>query len=175
MGAKNQRAKGAANENAIRDLLTPWWHHVEAEVDGEPVVFARTPGSGGHHRSKEFDMAGDLMTNARLFPFAIEVKAREGWTFERFFHGFKSPVWGWWKQCVRDAEKTNRVPFLIFKKNRQPWMVLVPFDYISAIPGTKCPDIVFDESVSEDRELPVHPCMYLASNFLAHDPHLFAR
>ena len=175
MAAKNQRGKGAANENIVRDRLTEWWVQVEPMVDDKPLVFARTPQSGGHHAAGELNMAGDLMTNSRLFPFSVEVKAREAWDVDRLLAGRASPVWGWWRQCITDSEKTGSVPMLWFKKNYKPWMVLIPLRYARSTRGVPCPDVVFPRNLSRERNVSIQPSLYYASSLLEVSPKVFAR
>ena len=171
MGA-NPNSKGAKNENLVRDMMYKWWGPLEPKAK-----FVRTPRSGGWHAGGDFDMAGDLMTTSKRFPFSVEVKARESWSLENFINGDRagSPVWGWWAQCIVDAEKTGRVPFLIFKKNRKPWLVMLPLDYATKTAGMKCPNMRFEVPLQTKIEISVHPCVYLADNFFSHKPRIFAR
>lgn len=77
-------------------------------------------------------LAGDLMTDAELFPFTIEVKRRENWSERNLIKGFASPIWSWWKQVCKDASEEGGIPMLWFRKNRRRWRILLPAE--GAIP-----------------------------------------
>lgn len=169
----DSNSKGARGELQVRNLIRPWWGLVEPDA-----TFERTPRSGGWHGSGDFDMAGDLMTTAQHFPFCIEVKWREGWTRRSVEQGFRSPVWGWWRQACRDAGKTDpaRIPMLWFKKARDPWWIALPVDYVTGRRRVMAPDIMFGPPVVKRRfdDCPT-PALYRADRFLTHDPGLFDR
>src|ERR1700690_1064541 len=69
-------------------------------------------------------LSGDLCNTAEHFPFVVEVKRREAWSLDRLLKGKKSPVQGWWKQCCKSAEEMGGKPLLIFRKNKEPWLVM---------------------------------------------------
>jgi hypothetical protein len=117
------RAKGSKAEIEVAKLLQVWWAPVEI---GE---WARTPLSGGWSKPSVragFKSAGDIMTTCKTFPFCLEVKRREGWSWDRFVAGGKSPVWGWWEQAEKAAELQGSQPMMWFRKNHMPWWVMVP-------------------------------------------------
>lgn len=120
---KNGKAKGARAELEVAKLLEAWW------APFEPGSFKRSPGSGGwaHGTSaqKEFGTAGDIITKAKSFPWSVEVKRREDWSFEVFRAGKPSPVWGWWEQACRQAKDSDKRPMLWFRQSRMDWHVLV--------------------------------------------------
>jgi hypothetical protein len=120
----NGKAKGARAELEVAKLLEAWWAPFEPGKS-----FKRTPGSGGwahgHAAQKEFGTAGDIITKAEHFPWSIEIKRREDWSFDVFKAGKPSPVWGWWEQACRDAAKTGKRPMLWFRQSRGDWWVLV--------------------------------------------------
>lgn len=95
--------------------------------------FERTPLSGGWGKSsgarKDFRTAGDLVTSAKHWPFCVEVKWRERWVLSRLLKGVDSPVWQWWSEANDHAIEQGDQPMLWFKKNREPWRVLVRFDF----------------------------------------------
>jgi hypothetical protein len=164
--------KGRRGEIQVRDLIRPWWGILEPGAD-----FTRTPKSGGWHASGEYDMAGDLMTKARLFPFCVEVKFRERWTMENVLAGKNSPVWAWWRQACKDAEKSDpkRVPMLWFRQRSSEWSVLVPRKFIDDLgPMALNADCEIFPNIAW-RHLPVRPVLYSAKRFLRHDPSVFAR
>lgn len=57
------------------------------------------------------------MTTAERFPFAVEVKRREGWSPKNFVGGMKSPVWGWWLEAQFEALELGAEPMLWVRKN----------------------------------------------------------
>lgn len=120
----NGHSKGARGELEVVRLLTSWWHQLEPEA-----VFKRTPMSGGWatpETRSDFKVAGDICTTAKLWPFTIEVKRREAWSFGGFTSGKMSPVWKWWRQCIEQAAEEDRIPILWARKNGHPWIVLAP-------------------------------------------------
>lgn len=119
-----KNTKGDAGEREVAKLIANWWPEKQLS-DGRAVLFVRTPKSGGWAYGAEFNVKGDLTTNAERFPFCIEVKRRENWTLQRFVEGRPSPVWTWWRQCQRDARAVELEPMMWFRQNRKPWMVLV--------------------------------------------------
>jgi hypothetical protein len=70
-------------------------------------------------------MSGDLMTTAKQFVWSIEVKRREGWSFENVRAGKASPIWGWWEQATRQGAESGKRPMLWFRQSRGEWWVLV--------------------------------------------------
>jgi hypothetical protein len=122
---KNGKAKGARAELEVAKLIELWWAAFEPGVS-----FKRAPLSGGwaHGTSaqREFGTAGDIITKAKHFPWSIEVKRRENWSFDVFKAGKPSPVWGWWKQACQQGETTGKRPMLWFRQSRGEWWVLVP-------------------------------------------------
>lgn len=125
MGAQS-RPKGQRGELAVAKLLQEWWQQLEPNA-----TFQRSPGSGGFATSRklsaDFNLHGDIVTDAKRFPFCVEVKNREEWKPEDLTRDNpKSAVWDWWLQCQRDAKAANKIPLLIFKKNHVPWNVWFP-------------------------------------------------
>ena len=119
------RSKGSVGEREIAKKLEAWWQPVEPGCR-----FVKTPlsgGWGGPDVRAGFNASGDLMTTAKRFPWAVEVKRREGWTFERFIDGKPSPVWGWWRQAQEAALEMGKEPALFFRKNRGDWLLLLPW------------------------------------------------
>lgn len=123
----NSRDKGKRGERAVAALLQSWWQAVEPECQ-----FVSTPQSGGWSTPEvraASRTAGDLTTTAKRFPFCVEVKWRERWSVDRLMREQSSPVWGWWRQCLRDAAVVSLIPMLWFRKSRHPWYVMVPEMY----------------------------------------------
>jgi hypothetical protein len=121
------RNKGNVAEREVAKLIATWWSQLEPEA-----TFIRTPLSGGWSTANvraSFKASGDLMTTATYFPFDVEIKRREEWTHERLFEGRPSPVWEWWLQCQRAAAEGDRVPMLWARRSREPWLMILPFDF----------------------------------------------
>jgi hypothetical protein len=126
-GRKNSRVKGNRGELDVAKAFSMWC--------GEMVK--RTPGSGGWGGAAEFGTTADLVCKKKAFPFHIEVKHREGWTLDDLVTGAREEhdksIVQWWMQCLTscpadsDLEYT-KVPMLVFRRNRQPWLVMVRND-----------------------------------------------
>lgn len=127
---KNSRAKGNRAELDVAEMFSRWC--------GE--VVRRTPGSGGWSNAK-FGVTADLVCANRAFPYHCEVKHREGWTLDDLVTGVRKEhdksIVQWWKQCVESCPqgKTKqgvaiftKVPLLVFRRNRQPWLVMMSED-----------------------------------------------
>ena len=148
---KSSKAKGAAAELEVRNLVQAWWRQLEPEC-----VFARTPSSGGWSAPSmrgEFKVAGDLTTTAQHWPFTVEVKRREGWSDKALVEGYRSPVWDWWRQVITSAAEEGRTPMLWFRRSHIKWLVMLPQSYV----------------VANASVLPIVICWpYQAFNFLVH-------
>lgn len=129
---KNSRVKGCRGELDVAAAFSRW--------SGE--VVRRTPGSGGWSSAK-FGVTADLVCPNKAFPFHVEVKHREGWTLDDLVTGFRADhdksIVQWWKQCVESCPKRDRFresdkieftkePLLVFRRNRQPWLVMMRWD-----------------------------------------------
>jgi len=114
---------------------------------------------------KEFQAAGDLMATSREFPFCIEVKRREGWTWGNLSKGRRSPVWGWWRQCQKAAAEMGKVPLMFFRKSREPWTIMMPAETARWL----TPWFRWDTlgSVDYGREM---PALWRLEAFLASEP-----
>lgn len=120
------RNKGAKAERDVAAFLTTWWSAIEPETK-----FVKTPLSGGWSTPTMragFHASGDIMTTSPTFPFAVEVKRREAFSWDTFLKGRKSPVWGWWEQTCRAAAEQDGVPMLWLRHNQEPWRVVLPCD-----------------------------------------------
>lgn len=109
---KKSRNKGSGYERKIAKILGHWWAD-------DPELFRRTPMSGGWAKEK---LTGDITPvkeEGEDFPFSVECKKHEGWEFHQFF-SIKSKFWDWWEQCVSDCEGKDKLPLLIFSRNRIP-------------------------------------------------------
>lgn len=124
---KTQREKGKTAERDVAKRLGKWWESVEPGCR-----FVPTPSSGGWHGRAggqiraDFRASGDLMTTARRFPYAVEVKHRQGWAYESLLYCDDSPVWKWWQQAVGAADEMALQPMLWMRRNRGKWLVVLP-------------------------------------------------
>ena len=177
----NGRDKGKKAELDICHKVEAWWRQLPIEVqntpDGQPAQFIRTPGSGGWGTAQtrnNYRVAGDVSSTSASWPFTVEAKRREGWSLTVLVKGGHrgSPVWAWWQQCCSAAQVEGGVPMLWVRRNRQPWLVLMP--EVIAIPrlGIPIADIYWPDPVltAKHNRTGVHPVGYLAEKVLASDP-----
>lgn len=164
-----EKDKGARGEREACMFWAAYWGKIEADA-----VFARTPGSGAWFRSREFDVAGDIVTDAFKFPFSIEVKWREKWNYQRALDGSKSPFWGWWAQAIRDAEKISKVPLLMAKKNFGPWLIAFPRYFLNErIPIEPTSSLTLEHLSGKKVNCKIAPVLYYEESFLAIPPSRF--
>lgn len=121
---KASKNKGRRGEIAVARMMSAWWLDDEsllkAKADDLPI--RRTPLSGGWSKAKGVN--GDLVPIAECvsdFVFSVEVKNREGWSFDGILKDECWPVREWWKQCSDDAAAANMTPILLMTKNYNPW------------------------------------------------------
>lgn len=121
----NSRNKGAEYERKIAKVLGLWWDE----------DFNRTPMSGGLQWKEDNRVTGDIVTPPdSVFPFVIECKKREEWTFEQLLKG-TGEIESWWEQVTRDCDKVSLRPFLIFSKNFAPdYGMLLLSDFVQIFP-----------------------------------------
>jgi len=170
------RNKGNVAEREVAKLIEGWWRQADPEAS-----FVRTPLSGGWGGPKirsGFQASGDLMTTSASFPFTTEVKRREAWSLDRLLQGKKSPVWGWWRQAIKQGDEMTAEPMLWLRRNREPWRVLVPWNLMANLLLAG----LHEESVTEwaPWQLNVHdlarePVMIYAHDLLKTDPRIFAK
>jgi len=113
----NSRDKGARGEGQVCALLKTWWGS----------DFARTPSSGGFKTKKfreDWNAEGDIVTPDETFPFSVEVKWQEEWTLNQLLTAPNNKIWDWWEQAKRETA-SDKLPLLVFKKNRHPWFVMM--------------------------------------------------
>jgi len=121
---RRSRRKGANSERAVAAMLTQWWRRLEPDCQ-----FVRTPSSGGWSTKQvraEFRASGDVMTTAAKFPFCVEIKRREQFSWDRVLASKPSPVWAWWAQTCRAAEEQKAMPMLWLRRNNELWRVVLP-------------------------------------------------
>lgn len=99
-------------------VLSDWWGY----------EFHRTPASGGLHWGAGNNVTGDIVTPVEAeFPFVVECKKREEWTIENVLLNNKD-IKNWWKQVIGDALQVDKIPMLIFSRNRAPSFIMTPYD-----------------------------------------------
>ena len=140
MGAQSKR-KGDAFENQVCRALTQW-------VTGErptylkDCVFRRRstsimPSEGHWHG------AGDILHRPQYdwWPFAIEAKSRAEWkSLDGMFGQKQWPVWKYWETANVHAERSGKLPMLIFTRPRQPVLVMLETDTAMDVVGQSIHD-----------------------------------
>lgn len=166
---KAPHRKGSVAENDVAKRLAQWWRPIEPDAR-----FKRTPKSGGWATAAirgDFKASGDVMTTAKRWPFTVEVKRREGWSMHTLTQGRASPVWQWWRQCCREADEESRIPMLWLRKNRQPWLIMLPNDLIRPICA---PDIDWPGGLKVEG-CPIRMTALIEQRFLMIDPRHFLK
>lgn len=120
MSGKKSRDKGQRYERKIAKIFSEW-----AGMD-----MLRTPLSGGWARGRA-DVTGDIVPGDanRQFPFSIECKKNESWTWEQVHHQIGPVLNSWWQQTV-DECAPGKIPLLIFSRNRYDDYVLFSSDHM---------------------------------------------
>lgn len=102
------RPKGNAYQGKVAKPFSEWWG----------CKVASTPGSGGWHHAESFDLKGDLVATDPSFPFFIECKNQECWSFDMVMKSPDSnPVVVWWEKAMEQAASQSQFPLLVFRKN----------------------------------------------------------
>jgi hypothetical protein len=175
----NGRRKGNSAELEVARMVEFWWLQLsleqQASPDGHPCEFIRTPSSGGWATRRvrgNYRVAGDIGTTSDSWPFTVEVKRRERWTLRTLVKGQSSPVWSWWQQCATASEEESGIPMLWLRRNKMPWMVLLPEDVAGPILGITNSDIYWPdrETVALHQTTGIHPIGYLADKLVKSDP-----
>jgi hypothetical protein len=178
MNGRGRREKGSRAEIEVAGLLKAWWRPVEE------AEFVRTPlsgGWGGKDLRSGFRASGDVMTTALRFPFVVEVKRREGWSWDPLKKGGKSPIWGYWKQAIDQAKEMGGIPLLLFRKNGEKWAAMLPMKAfcqaaVSIAPADHLcewfPSELSSREASWEGEW-VHPMTIAASGLLGTAPHVW--
>lgn len=169
---KNSRVKGSRAELDIAQMFSRWC--------GE--VVRRTPGSGGWSNDK-FGVTGDLVCSKRKFPFHVEIKHREGWTLDDLVTGVRrdhdKSILQWWVQCLESCPRNDsgtgiigdmiKEPLLVFRRNRQPWLVMVRASWVGVDTlYTSIPQVV--TVMREDGHDDTTVVVMLLSEFLRDQP-----
>lgn len=112
---RKARRKGSTNERAVAKILELWWGK---------GVFKRTPLSGGWGNREEFKTCGDIQCSDSLWPFHVEIKARESWMLEQLICGYKTNLAKWWLQTITECPEGKK-PLMIFTKNNYPFFCML--------------------------------------------------
>lgn len=175
----NGRRKGNAAELQVAADCQFWWRRLslqeQATPDGEECEFIRTPQSGGWSTRRvrgNYRVAGDISATSGSWPFTVEVKRREKWTLTTLVAGRPSPVWGWWEQCCKAANEELGIPMLWLRRNKMPWMVLLPEDIAAPILGVANSDIYWPDRqlIARHQTTGFHPIGYLGEKLVKSNP-----
>lgn len=128
---KNSRTKGSRAELDVAKMFSKWC--------GE--VVRRTPMSGGWSNAR-FGVTADLVCTKKAFPH-VEIKHHEEWFLDDLVTGaredHKTSIRQWWIQCVESCPKADgrlaKLPLLVFRRNRQPWLVMLPRQALPYLAG----------------------------------------
>lgn len=118
----NGRSKGNKYENTVCKTLSRWIDpSIREDAHVEHLPFRRRTTSvvplEGHWRGH-----GDILHRPDLrypWPFCVECKAVQGWTFDGMFVDTWS-VWAWWEQARNQARDAGLSPLLALRRNRTP-------------------------------------------------------
>jgi len=165
MDAKGARSKGRKWDNTVAKILSEWYF-------GVPDALQRTHGSRSIQGFE--DQVGDLGVAKtgldRPWIFGVENKHRDAsgrkagaWSLEDLVTlGHKSTIMEYWIQCVDAADKGNKIPLLVAKKN-----------YFAPIVGIRSTDWVdcFSDSPDQNNILFNQWIVFMTlPNFLKSDP-----
>jgi len=116
------RQKGNRFELTLARILSIWWKQPDANnLPAKELWFRRVPMSGGFDKRKAGGDIWSVVDEAQTFPFSLEAKNREEWSWDGLFkRNEKWPVLSYWEQCCGDATRMKKVPLLVFTKNRHP-------------------------------------------------------
>lgn len=122
----NGRRIGNDMENEVCRALSAWMFPKQRDhyLDKAPIYdlpFRRRSTSvmpvEGHWRGQ-----GDILHRPDVpfaWPFAVEVKKREGWELDGMFTSPKWPVWAYWRQAHEQAATARLYPLLVFRRARR--------------------------------------------------------
>ena len=127
----NSRNKGNRFERDVAKWFEKW----------SGYEFGRIPGSGSLRWQKTDNIVGDITCtdakHSRRFPFSVECKFYKDLNFEHILLGNKScDIIKFWEQCKGDAERANKVPFLVMRYNSMPkeqYFIMVKEDFFKGI------------------------------------------
>jgi hypothetical protein len=126
----NGKAKGDRFENETCRFLSAWLvdkKYADAKrfkVYDLPFRrrFTDTTPLDGHWNGE-----GDILHRPGItFPFCVECKDQEGWTFDALVSSSTCPPWKWWEQAVAQANRTDGLwPLMFFTRRYQNRYVMM--------------------------------------------------
>ena len=127
------KLKGGAYERKICKWLSLWF--TENERDD---VFFRSASSGAmatqrfKKGKKTSGQQGDITSTdiegiGFINKFSIELKSYKDFSLDFLVYKNKSLIHAWWNQCKGDAERDDKSPLLIIKKNKKKEIII--FEY----------------------------------------------
>ena len=134
--------KGGAFERDISKFLSKW---INGKSD--PLLFWRQISSGGLLTQLAFgkdgkNLSGDIHAiheDGQFLTNIFSLELKNGYpsaAFEKHLKENKNDeIKGFWDQCVRDAEKVDKLPLLIFKKMRCSTFLAITPDTFSLLSG----------------------------------------
>jgi len=115
----DSRDKGQRAEYQVRDLLR--------KATGQN--WERVPGSGGfgaQHQLKGDIYLPDKYNGGNKATYCIEVKHyADDVVNSNLLRPAKQQLQKFWEQTLREAEELNKIPLLVFKKDRGKWLCAV--------------------------------------------------
>ena len=128
MKPQGSRRKGRRGENEAACLLAQWYYH-------DPTALMRTHASRTKRGFR--DQVGDVAPARSELPqpwvFSVEVKNRKDWGLEDLLYP-KSAVKQFWVQCKDAARASDKIPLLLLKKARRPWLAaLRTVDFMAVV------------------------------------------
>lgn len=110
----SSKQKGSRGERLAAKVLSKW----------SGLEFTRTPSSGGLRWEKTENIAGDIICTSKdiEFPFSVEVKNRSKSTldFQAPLLDLNSSILDFWDQALEDAQRCDKVPILMMRRDRMP-------------------------------------------------------
>jgi len=130
MSSINSKKKGSRNERGISDLFTEWTGY----------KFSRVPQSGGlnwHNKLSTGDIICIADEHIGEFTLSIECKFHNEMDFSHLIDGTiakkTNKVIYFWDQCLKDAQRTKRIPCLFMRRNGMKadmHFVAIPLDFL---------------------------------------------
>lgn len=145
MKKRRGKVKGSENERNLCKVLSKWWTGKD-----KPIVFWRVGSSGATFTiTSTTEMAGDVVavhqdgisfTNI----FVVETKFVKNFDILDLLYPEKktNQIENWWDQVTRDSSKINRIPLLIFKRNRLEYLFMTKESLFDKLKINKFPFII---------------------------------
>ena len=122
--SKAARSKGSRAERDLAKVLGLWFFQ-------DDQAFHRVPASGGLRWSSSVAKTrGDIVCSAdENFPYTIEVKNQEKgqWDLLSILFNEGPIIKKWWSQCLDDSIAVNKLPLLIFTRNKIPFIAMLRY------------------------------------------------